>query len=657
MTQRRRITIEEILRSETKLSDVRTVWRLLLAEVPQPRRAAATIVGLTLGEVATQVSVALVGRNILAAATGSIGGAEPRVDFAQVWLALGLIALSFVFVRWRQVAQERIVLACRERGVQRLTHNIHRADYEDLSAVPMAALREIIMTDVAFAYQFLVESLAQTVVLGFWLLASVVILLWLAPPLLALMVLLGATFAAGILAALRRHMRLTGQKFVRLADLSQRAREVVEVDRIVLSRQFGIGAFFVRRFMQAHAAFVEISLAQARINATVSSAILMLNAVAFIAIICVGGWLIVAGQIEIGSLIAILFVLGQLLAAVAQMGDYAARAAETATGGKRLRAYWNVPPDPRLVQQADPAVRNGGVPPPLSEAHVTGHPTSPPQRSFVENLTGEAPSPQRRGGLGERSDASCDKPLLDAAPPQQSTTRPPAPARLRQITARGLAFRYEGGPFILHDTDLTLERGELAALTAETGAGKSTLALLLAGILQPTDGCVYLNGNPSWQPMLLDAGRVLYVGNRPILIEGSVRDNLFLNGAGTSDPDNQAPPRQRPHQMGVEQTDAELARFFAGITRAGQPFPIAEPIIGPNGTGVSSGQGQLIQLARAVLREPDFVIFDEATSALDMETEAAIQEELLPWCRDRICLVISHRRCPWTEQAAVRLKL
>lgn len=581
MTQRRRITIEEILRSETKVSDVQTVWRLLLAEMPQPQRAAASIVLLTLGEVLSQVSVALIGRNILAAATGS----APRIELTQIVLALGLIALSFVFVRWRQVTQERIVLACRERGVQRLTHNIHRADYEDLSAVPMAALREIIMTDVAFAYQFLIESLAQTVVLTFWLVASVAILLWLAPPLLVLMALLGATFAAGIVIALRRHMALTGQKFVRLADLSQRAREVVEVDRIVLSRQFGIGDFFVRRFMQAHAAFVAISLAQARINATVRSAILMLNAVAFIAIICVGGWLIVNGRIEIGSLIAILFVLGQLLAAVAQMGDYAARAAETATGGKRLRAYWNVPPDPHLVQQS----------------------------------------------------------AAEQAPPR-------VPAPLHQITARDLTFRYEDGPLILHDVNLTLERGALTALTAETGAGKSTLALLLAGILQPTAGCVYLNGNPSWQPLLLEAGRVLYVGNRPILIEGSVRDNLFLKGAARNGESDQAPAQQ-------QQTDAELARFFAGITRAGQPFPIDEPIIGPNGTGVSSGQGQLIQLARAVLREPDFVIFDEATSALDMETEATVQQELLPWCRDRICLVISHRRCPWTDEAAVRLKL
>ena len=586
MTKRQQITIEEILRSETRLSDVQAVWRLLLAEVPQPRRAAATIVILTLGEVATQVSVALVGRNILAAATGSAA----RVNLTQIWLALTLIVLSFVFVRWRQVAQERIVLACRERGVQRLTANIHRADYEDLSAVPMAALREIIMTDVAFAYAFLVESLSQTVVLSFWLLASVTLLLWLAPPLLLLMALLGIMFAVGITIALRRHMALTGQKFARLADLSQRAREVVEVDRIVLSRQFGIGDFFVHRFMQAHAAFVTISLAQARINATVRSAILMLNAVAFIAIIFVGGWLIVNEQIEVGSLIAILFVLGQLLASVAQMGDYAARAAETATGGKRLRAYWNVPPDPRLAQQT------------------------------------ESPNAERN-----------------------------LPDSLHQIDARDLAFCYESGSDILSDTSLVLELGKLAALTAETGAGKSTLALLLAGILQPTGGRVYLNGNSEWSPSLLEPGRILYVGNRPILIEGSVRDNLFLSGKNSNRDDIGMYDTQSHH---TELYDEErLTQFFQNLTRAGNPFPIEEPIIGPNGMGVSSGQGQIIQLARAILRNPDFIIFDEATSALDMETEAAIQSELLEWCQQRICLVISHRHCPWTEQAAVRLTL
>ena len=561
MPQRDQIAIQNLLRSEKGLKDILSTWRLVAGEVPRPRWSAFRLGVLTLGEVSTQVLIALVGKAVLDGATG----ADPRLNGWLIALAVALSVAAFFFVRGRQWAQEKLALACRERGVGRLSRNIHEAAYLDLTAVPMAELREIIMTDVYFAYRFFIESISQTVVILFWLIASVAVMLWLSPPLLLLMGAMGLLFAGGMIYGTRKHMELTDEKFRRLADLSQRSRDVVEVERVLLSRQFGVGDLFIRLFMQAHLGFMQISLAQARLTATIRSSIMMLNSLAFLAVIFLGGLLIVQGTLSPGSLIAVLFVVGQLFAAVVQLSDYAAKAAETATVGKRLAAYWDAQEAPHLA-----GAQNADV--------------------------------------------------------------------IHRISGRGLSFRYGPGPYVFEDVDVDLERGRLAALTAETGAGKSTLALTLAGILPPTKGRVFVNGDEALGVAAFSTGQILYVGSKPVLVEGSVRDNLFLNG-----------------EAHAERTDVRLAELFSDIRKDGKPFPLDEPIIGPNGTGVSSGQAQLVQLARAVLRDPDVVIFDEATSSLDMETEADVQRALLDWCRQRVCLVISHRRCPWTEHAEAQI--
>ena len=561
MAQRNEIAIQNLLRSEKGLKDILNTWRLVAGEVPRPRWSAFRLGALTLGEVGTQVLIALVGKAVLDGATG----ADPRLSGRLIALAVALSVAAFFFVRARQWAQEKLALACRERGVRRLSRNIHGAAYLDLTAVPMAELREIVMTDVYFAYRFFIESISQTVVILFWLLASVAVMLWLSPPLLLLMAAMGLLFAGGMIYGTRKHMELTDEKFRRLADLSQRARDVVEVERVLLSRQFGVGDLFVRLFMRAHVGFMQISLVQARLTATIRSSIMMLNSLAFLAVIFLGGLLIVQGALSPGSLIAVLFVVGQLFAAVVQLSDYAAKAAETATVGKRLAAYWDAQEEPRLAEAQAPSV-------------------------------------------------------------------------IHRISGRGLSFRYGPGPYVFEGVDVDLERGRLAALTAETGAGKSTLALALAGILPPTEGRIFVNGDEALTPARFGAGQILYVGSKPVLVEGSVRDNLFLNGEARS-----------------ERVDVRLAELFSDVRKDGKPFPLDEPIIGPNGTGVSSGQAQLVQLARAVLRDPDVVVFDEATSSLDMETEADVQRALLGWCRRRVCLVISHRRCPWTEHAEAEI--
>ena len=572
---RRGIDRDSLLRESPSLRDVAVAARLLSAEVPAARRSVALLVALGLVEVGATVVVALAGRALLDAATGPSPSAPTWVLVLAVVAAVG----AFVAVRARLVVTEAVALGARSRAVRRLATSLHAAGVEDLSAVPMAGLREILMTDVDAAYRFLLTTLNQATVLVFWLVASLAVVAWLSPPLLLLLAALGLVSALALVQGTRRHLGLTGPRFAALARLSQRARDVVEVERVVLARQFGLADLPVRQLMDAHEEYVGVTLRQGRLSATVQSLLVALNSLSFVAVVGLGSALVAGGALGVGGLVAVVFVVGQLLLAVSRLGETSSRAAETATSGRRIAAYWEVAP--------------GGA---------------------------------RRRGAGT--------------------------GRVERLTARDLGFRWSTGEPLLSEVDLVLRRGATTSLTAETGAGKSTLAMLLTGLLPPHAGAVGVETGPvaapagddgvlpgGLAPDDLPPGRVLYVGARPVLVEGSLRDNLLLD--------------ESEGGVGDEQVRALVARATAGALA----FDVDQVVVGPHGTGLSSGQAQLVQLARAVWRDPDVVVFDEATSALDMGTEARVQEALLGWCRERVTLVVSHRSCPWTEQAEQHLTL
>ncbi len=558
----RGIDRDVLLQDPPRAADALRAAKRLVEEVPSPRGSGLLLIGMTLGEVAAQVVVALAARSLLVAV--GRGDPVPSLPFVVAMLAA---LVSFLVVRARHRLQERLAVACRERAVRRLAGHLHRADVQDLSATPMAGLREILMTDVDFAYRFLLESVGQLTVVLAWTVAALALTAWLSPLLLIVLLVLGLVVALGMLRVTRRHLALTGERFPKLAAVSQRARDVVEVERVVVARQFGLRDLFVRQFLTAHEAFIKVAHAQGRVTASVRASITSLGSIAFLAVVLVGSVLVAREGLAVGSLVAVLFILGQLVAALAALGDYAGRLAETATAGTRLLAFWDDP----------------------------------------------APEP------------------------------PPVPRhdddRVLALTASGVGFGYAGGPPVLAGVDVTLRHGRLGALTAATGAGKSTLALLLTGVLHPDTGAVLATDGTgaSLSPERLHAGRVLHVPAKPVLVPGSILDNLLL--------DDEA--------FDVD----EIAGFVHWVTAGALTHPVDEPVIGPNGTGLSSGQAQLMQLARAVHRDPDVLVLDEATSALDMETEARVQRALLDWCAERVCLVVSHRTCPWTEAAVDRLHL
>jgi ATP-binding cassette, subfamily B, bacterial len=201
------------------------------------------------------------------------------------------------------------------------------------------------------------------------------------------------------------------------------------------------------------------------------------------------------------------------------------------------------------------------------------------------------------------------------------------PSRIHEIEMRGVSFGYDPARPVLHDVDLHVREGQSVALVGETGGGKSTLVNLLARFYELQHGCILLDGidhrRRSLQWLQSSLGVVLQT---PHLFAGTIAENIRYGRLGASDAEVVAA--------------AELAhadRFIAEL-----PEGFATPV-GEGGARLSTGQRQLVALARAILADPQILVLDEATSSVDTETEALIQAGIGEVLRGRISFVIAHR--------------
>lgn len=197
----------------------------------------------------------------------------------------------------------------------------------------------------------------------------------------------------------------------------------------------------------------------------------------------------------------------------------------------------------------------------------------------------------------------------------------------QQIEFRDITFSYLPGTEVLSHINLTIPRGAMVALVGSSGSGKSTLADLLMRLYEPDSGQILLDGQPI-QSFRIESLRrhIGVVAQNTFLFNDSVRNNIAYG---------------MPHA-----TDAQIEA--AARTAYAHDFILQLPDgydthIGDAGALLSGGQRQRISIARAILAEPDILIFDEATSALDTESEALVQQALDTLLSGRTALVIAHR--------------
>lgn len=201
-----------------------------------------------------------------------------------------------------------------------------------------------------------------------------------------------------------------------------------------------------------------------------------------------------------------------------------------------------------------------------------------------------------------------------------------APALHGAIRLESVTVRFNDGPPALQDVSCTIPARGVIALTGPSGAGKSTLADLLGGLLSPDAGRITVDdtvlegaARRAWR------GKVAYVQQDPVLVSGTIRDNLRW-----------AVP---------EAADEQLERALRAASAA---YVLDLPdgldtMVGDGGRTLSGGERQRLMLARALLRDPALLILDEATSALDTANEAHVSAAIERLRAQMAVVIIGHR--------------
>ncbi|SUP53587.1 Probable multidrug resistance ABC transporter ATP-binding/permease protein YheI [Weeksella virosa] len=206
-------------------------------------------------------------------------------------------------------------------------------------------------------------------------------------------------------------------------------------------------------------------------------------------------------------------------------------------------------------------------------------------------------------------------------------TQEPTPIK-GEIEFRNVSYIYENtGIKALDSVSFKLKKGETIAIIGKTGSGKSTIALLIARLLQPTSGEILLDGKPLDSFNLYDLREAIgFVPQESFLFSDTIQNNILFG----SDEQDQEKAIHYAKQAVVHDN-------IMGFKEAYQT------VVGERGVTLSGGQKQRISIARALVKNPQILILDDALSAVDTETEEQILTNLETEIESKTAIIITHR--------------
>lgn len=198
-----------------------------------------------------------------------------------------------------------------------------------------------------------------------------------------------------------------------------------------------------------------------------------------------------------------------------------------------------------------------------------------------------------------------------------------------RLQIKDVRWKYPAGQDdVLRGLNMEIRKGESVALIGPSGAGKTTLADVVLGLLKPQEGQILLDGVDVYQNLAGWAKIIGYVPQAVYLTDDTIRGNVAF-GIYEKDIDDE--------KIWQALEEAQLADFVRGLEKG------LDTMVGERGVRLSGGQRQRIAIARALYENPQILVLDEATSALDTETETAVMEAIDSLHGSKTMIIVAHR--------------
>jgi ABC-type multidrug transport system fused ATPase/permease subunit len=197
------------------------------------------------------------------------------------------------------------------------------------------------------------------------------------------------------------------------------------------------------------------------------------------------------------------------------------------------------------------------------------------------------------------------------------------------IEVSNMSYKYPGArDFSLNNISLIIPRNSSVALVGESGAGKTTLADIILGLLKPTEGTVFVDGKDIFSDLRGWQNKVGYIPQTINLLDDSICRNVAFGI-----PDSEIDDIKVWNALEAAQLKSFVEQLPDGLNT----------LIGERGARLSGGQRQRIGIARALYCEPEVLVLDEATSSLDGETESEVMKAIANIKGKKTIIIIAHR--------------